>query len=1229
MKRWRSLTSFILFVGTFLWGCGGGGNNNNGSTSVQVSVSPAAAVLLVNQLQQFVATVTGAEVATIAATNGAVRANNVVTITTTAAHRVSEGHRVTILGVTDATFNGTFTVASVPSSTTFTYAQVGQDASSGNGRVENITVTWFVNDIEGGNNSVGTITQQGVYTAPAALPPAVTATIADGNGAVRASNVVTITTTAAHEFVVNQIVTISGVTDTTFNGTFVVASVPSDTKFTYNQTAADATSGGGTAFSTAVKVKAASVVDESVSGLSIVSIDSGVRVTVSPDGIGINTEETLQFIATVTGTSNNNVTWSVNNIEGGNDTVGTISPTGLYTAPASPPSPATVTVKAVAEFDPRQSDTATVTVFAGADPILASVTPSRVAQNSLFQDFLLAGENFRGTTTVRLDGVAVPGTPLSSRLMRVRLTADQMSTPGTLRFDLERQNGNLSDPAEVTVEAVRPAVVGTSPDSAPQGGPAVSVTLNGGFYSSSLEVEFAGQIRAATVLDARRMNVAIASADLTNAGLFPLLIRNPAAAATAAINLAVQPSAAPALLATVGVGIQPSAVAVNTATGTAVVVNRGSNSVSIINLATFAVTTVAVGDTPTDVAVDNERNLALVVNNGSQDVSVVDLATANVIATVPVPPFEAGGEAPSPFAVGLNPLSGLALIAHQTTNFASVFDLESKSFVGTVGGGQRTVSTGQNPSVAVDPRLDWAIVTPGGAGALTLVDLGRRSVVASVSVGLDVRGVGLNTETQRAILTNPLTSSINLFDLTDQTVRNLNLEPGHVAAAANPLTDIGLTVNPNTDLVSIIDLRTPSRLATIAAGTDPVAVAFDPVTNRAVVVNQGSNDVSILDLGALRELHLLQLSPVITFTASSDLTLSIVGNGFIAGSEVRLDQTPLATTFVNARRLTATVPAAMLAAARRFVVDVANPGGEVSNATTLAVFEAIEVGDAPRGVAIDPERNLAVVTNSGSNDISIVDLAVGTVLATISVGTDPQGVAVSSRLGRAVVANRGANSASFINLDDLSFVTNVAVGTEPTGVAINPERDIAVVTNNASNTVTLLDVGSTAVLSTVTVDQGPIAVAIDPSRNLAAVANAVQNSLNFVTLDTSPAVVQRIPGLQLPTGVAYDSGSDRFVVTSSLTNNLAVVNPDTGQILPVRVGINPTSVAVNFLSSTLVTVNTASRTMSVMDLIDRRVRTVFGMDGSARFSVEIHPRTNIAVVADEDNDRILLIPLPR
>src|SRR5439155_16038186 len=64
--------------------------------------------------------------------------------------------------------------------------------------------------------------------------------------------------------------------------------------------------------------------------------------------ISVGAGGTQQFTATVRNTSNTAVTWQVNGVTGGNATVGTISSSGLYTAPASP---ATVTVTAVSQAD--------------------------------------------------------------------------------------------------------------------------------------------------------------------------------------------------------------------------------------------------------------------------------------------------------------------------------------------------------------------------------------------------------------------------------------------------------------------------------------------------------------------------------------------------------------------------------------------------------------------------------------------------------------------------------------------------------------------------------------------------------------------------------------------------------------------------------------------------------------------------------------------------------------
>jgi hypothetical protein len=70
-----------------------------------------------------------------AAPTGAVRVLDVTTFTTTTAHSMIAGQSVVITGVTDTSFNGTFTVDLVPTTTTFTVSNSGDDATSGSGTV--------------------------------------------------------------------------------------------------------------------------------------------------------------------------------------------------------------------------------------------------------------------------------------------------------------------------------------------------------------------------------------------------------------------------------------------------------------------------------------------------------------------------------------------------------------------------------------------------------------------------------------------------------------------------------------------------------------------------------------------------------------------------------------------------------------------------------------------------------------------------------------------------------------------------------------------------------------------------------------------------------------------------------------------------------------------------------------------------------------------------------------
>ncbi len=136
-----------------------------------------------------------------------------------------------------------------------------------------------------GTNS---LTLSGVLSGAGSLienMPAVTSTIAASpTGATETGAQVTITTTAAHPFVVGETVTIAGVGVTGFNGTFEITSVPSTTSFTYTDPNVGlAASGGGTATATAALTLAGAAAN-TFTGSTIV--DNGALVLGKTAAVG-------------------------------------------------------------------------------------------------------------------------------------------------------------------------------------------------------------------------------------------------------------------------------------------------------------------------------------------------------------------------------------------------------------------------------------------------------------------------------------------------------------------------------------------------------------------------------------------------------------------------------------------------------------------------------------------------------------------------------------------------------------------------------------------------------------------------------------------------------------------------------------------------------------------------------------------------------------------------------
>jgi hypothetical protein len=135
----------------------------------------------------------------------------------------------------------------------------------------------------------------------------------------------------------------------------------------------------------AVTIKATSPAETNPYGSALVMITApaaNAQVSIAPMDSSILPGASLQFTATVTGTTNTAVQWSVNGVAGGSSTVGTISSSGLYKAPASIPNPATVAVTAISQANSSDSASTTVTLAASnASPLFVNFGPNGNTNN--------------------------------------------------------------------------------------------------------------------------------------------------------------------------------------------------------------------------------------------------------------------------------------------------------------------------------------------------------------------------------------------------------------------------------------------------------------------------------------------------------------------------------------------------------------------------------------------------------------------------------------------------------------------------------------------------------------------------------------------------------------------------------------------------------------------------------------------------------------------------------
>ena len=337
------------------------------------------------------------------------------------------------------------------------------------------TVSWSVNGVPGGNCAVGTVSPAGVYTSPGILPAtgaAVTlqATSVADSFASAAAQVIVISDVSVSVSPPGMPVELGAVRS--FTATVSSAGLPNRG---VNWIVSGNGCGGascGTVDSSgsytapqvltappSVTLTAISIADPSRSGVGTITVTSTFSLSLTGPA-SLNTGSEGTYMATLIPAANSNpsrtITWSVSGSGCVGSACGTISPTGVYTAPALSPSPPTVQITATPVADGSKTASVVVNIIS---IVGVSISPTAailpLGGTQVFQAVVTGEQDATVTWDVSgiVGGNATLGTILNSQTNpdSTTFTAPQSLPAGGSVAIRARSNANPNISATVTI----------------------------------------------------------------------------------------------------------------------------------------------------------------------------------------------------------------------------------------------------------------------------------------------------------------------------------------------------------------------------------------------------------------------------------------------------------------------------------------------------------------------------------------------------------------------------------------------------------------------------------------------------------------------------------------------------------------------------------------------------------------------------------------------------------
>ncbi len=411
----------------------------------------------------------------------------------------------------------------------------------------------------------------------------------------------------------------------------------------------------------------------------------------------------------------------------------------------------------------------------------------------------------------------------------------------------------------------------------------------------------------------------------------------------------------------------------------------------------------------------------------------------------------------------------------------------------------------------------------------------------------------------------------------------------------------------------------PTDLATTVVTTTSVGLAWANPAGESLVdayvyetVGYGCGAPTVIDLG----------SPATSYLASG-LTVNTPFSFEVAVSNATGEGPPsdcLDVSTIGALAVPPPPTGLVATAASSSEIDLA--WAQVRD--VLAVAATTPVQAAPYTIGYDPALGELFVTDTGSDNVSVISDATNTVVATVPVGAEPRGVAYDSALGEVFVANWNAATVSVISAATDVVTHTIPVGLNPDWVTYDPARGYLYVLDQTSNNVAVISDATNTVVGYVGVGVNPWTAAYVPASSELYVTNSVSGNVSVISTATD-TVVNTIATGGTPIGCTYDPAASEVWFTDYTGDTVNAVDVGTNTVVAtVPVGAHPFAALYDPHDGLVYVANTGSNNLSAVSDVTETVAATFLM-GTSPIALVYDSGVGGVYVTNSGSDNVSLI----